>query len=131
MPKQLRTSHRLTWISVIIFLIDYFVNMVIFCVQKGPFNDWCLSRSRTDTTYQINSAPDSSPIFTNSNLTSPIHLQVSGFTPIHPGSDLYNCLRLWEDEIKFSVVVFVILFVLYVSIKLSLQAVDSMVKPKS
>jgi hypothetical protein len=125
-PKQLRRSHRLTWISVILFLIDYFVNMVIFCVQRGPFTDWCLSKSRADTIVELIMQPYDTAIFTSQNITNGIHTsqQVTGFTAIHPGSDLYNCSRLWEDEIKFSVVVFVIMFALYVRIRYNYKLRD-------
>ncbi|GAA5802576.1 hypothetical protein HPULCUR_008046 [Helicostylum pulchrum] len=36
------------------------------------------------------------------------------FMPINGGSDLYNCTRLWEGEMKFSVVMFAILFTFYI-----------------
>jgi hypothetical protein len=117
MPKQLRRSHRSTWVLVIIFLIVYFVNMIIFCVQSGPFNDWCLSKSRMSTLNTLSNLPSNSTTFVSSNITSFNSSTVSGYQSLVSGSDLYNCSRLREDEIKLSVVVFIILFTLYVSLK--------------
>ncbi|CEG85072.1 hypothetical protein RMATCC62417_18804 [Rhizopus microsporus] len=103
-PEALKISHRVTWTIVIVFLIDYFINMVVFGVQKNQFNGWCINKARknADESLSIVQADGS-------------NLQVL-YSPTISGSDLYNCTRLWENELKFGVVVFVILFVFYVHI---------------
>ncbi|KAI8082434.1 hypothetical protein BDF21DRAFT_262868 [Thamnidium elegans] len=110
-PGQLRRSHRSTWIFVIAFLIIYFVNMVIFGVQKDQFLNWCISKSQSRTVQALTINNSTTSTISGYNIS-----EISGFVfmPIHEGSDLYNCTRLWEDEIKFSVVIFVILFTLYI-----------------
>ncbi|KAI8890360.1 hypothetical protein K501DRAFT_237444 [Backusella circina FSU 941] len=101
-PYLLRLSHRLTWSSVLIFLTYYFITLVIFGVQKDDFDNWCIDKSRQDVdqTFAVSVNSDSK-------------VQIS-YTPSVMGSDLYNCNRLWESEIKFSSVLFSILFVIYI-----------------
>ncbi|RCH86201.1 hypothetical protein CU098_002485 [Rhizopus stolonifer] len=105
-PWQLRRSHRLTWIMVIFFLSDFFANIVLFGVQKEQFKDWCIGQSRQDTTYYLfTHMPYNSTFNQDTQLT---------FASKSPTSNLYNCTRLWEDEVKFACVLYVILFTLYV-----------------
>ncbi|KAK4519584.1 uncharacterized protein ATC70_009820 [Mucor velutinosus] len=105
-PRQLKISHRLTWTIVIIFLVSYFVNMILFGVQKPQFDQWCINKSRQDTSkYLFSTPPNNSTLLPNSQLE---------FTSRGNGLSLYNCARLWEDEVKFSAVVFVILFSVYI-----------------
>lgn len=105
-PGELRLSHQLTWISVILFLIVYFINMVIFGVQKPQFQNWCMDKSRQDThNYLFSTIPTNNTLLLNSQLIYTTR-----------GPNVYNCTRLWEDEMKFSSVVFAILFFCYVSV---------------
>lgn len=86
--------------------------MVIFGVQKDQFLNWCISKSQTRTVQSLTINNSTTHTISGYNVSD-----ISGFVfiPIREGSDLYNCTRLWEDEMKFSVVMFVILFTLYVS----------------
>lgn len=86
--------------------------MIIFVIQKDQFNDWCVSKSQTDTVKTItinNSTTHTIGDFDSTNITGLV------FIPLEQGSDLYNCTRLWEDEMKFAIVIFAILFTLYVN----------------
>lgn len=87
---------------VIVFLIDFFVNMVLFGVQQSQFQDWCINKSRGSIRTELQSVVASN---NGTQLT---------FTSNVPGSDLYNCTRLWQDEVKFSVITFVMMAVCYV-----------------
>lgn len=89
--------------------------MVIFGVQKDQFLHWCISKSQTRTVQSLTINNSTTSTISGYNISD-----ISGFVfmPINEGSDLYNCTRLWEDEMKFSVVIFFILFTLYVSIQL-------------
>lgn len=81
--------------------------MLLFGFQKSQFNQWCINKSRQDTTdYIFSTPPNNDTLLPDSQLN---------FTSRENGASLYNCTRLWEDEVKFSVVVFVILFTVYVS----------------
>lgn len=89
--------------------------MIVFGVQKPQFLDWCIDKSRKMEVNSLVIKNDFEHTIGGLNVT-----EVSSFVflPIREGSDLYNCTRLWEDEVKFSVVIFVILFALYVSYKI-------------
>ncbi|SAM03011.1 hypothetical protein [Absidia glauca] len=102
MPGSLSFAHRSIWMIVIVFLIDFFVNMVLFGVQQPQFQDWCINKSRGSIRTELQS------VVLSNNGT-----QLS-FTANVPGSDLYNCTRLWQDEVKFSVITFVMMAVCYV-----------------
>ncbi|CAO3599480.1 unnamed protein product [Absidia cylindrospora] len=106
MPGSLSFAHRSVWLMVITFLIDYFVNMVLFGVQQSQFQDWCIDKSREAVNSEL-----SNVIASNSNNGTTVQLT---FSPNVPGSDLYNCTRLWQDEVKFSVITFVMIAVCYV-----------------
>ncbi|KAI8079767.1 uncharacterized protein BX664DRAFT_317674 [Halteromyces radiatus] len=100
MPGTLSFAHRSIWMVVIVFLIDFFVCLVLFGVQQPQFQDWCINKSRSVVRSELSSGNG-----TTIQLT---------FSPHIPGSDLYNCTRLWQDEVKFAVVTFVMIAVCYV-----------------
>ncbi|KAG2203231.1 hypothetical protein INT46_002513 [Mucor plumbeus] len=80
--------------------------MILFGFQKSQFNQWCINKSRQDTSnYMFLTPPNNGTLLPNSQLN---------FTLRENGASLYNCTRLWEDEVKLSVVVFVILFTVYI-----------------
>lgn len=93
------------WMVVFIFIIDLFANIIVYGVQRPTFVDWCVTRSRNELDDQI----------TNGNGT-----QVN-FSPNQSGSDLYNCNKLWEDELKFGIVLFIMITICYVSTLLGLS----------
>ncbi|KAI7904713.1 uncharacterized protein BX663DRAFT_503266 [Cokeromyces recurvatus] len=105
--RQLRYSHILVSLVIIIFLIIYFVNLILFGIQKDQFSQWCINQSHdTIQTYLFTHSPHNSTLLPNSPLTF-----------ISRGGDnlgLYNCTRLWESELKLSIIVFVILLVTYI-----------------
>ncbi|KAI9473888.1 MAG: hypothetical protein EXX96DRAFT_579778 [Benjaminiella poitrasii] len=104
--RQLRKSHILIWLIVIIFLIVYFVNLILFGLQKSQFRQWCINKARdTTSNYLFTHTPSNETLLPDSQLT---------FTPRGDNNSLYNCTRLWEDEMKLSAVVFVILLVTYI-----------------
>ncbi|KAI8342620.1 hypothetical protein BC941DRAFT_499028 [Chlamydoabsidia padenii] len=104
MPGSLSFAHRSIWLMVVVFLIDFFVNIVLFGVQQLQFQDWCINKSRGAIRSEL------SEVIASTNGTT---AQLT-FAPNVPGSDLYNCTRLWQDEVKFSVIVFVMISVCYV-----------------
>ncbi|KAI7866142.1 hypothetical protein BDF14DRAFT_1816599 [Spinellus fusiger] len=100
-PALLQHSHRLIWWIVIVFLIDMLVNSILFGIQWSQFNAWCVDRSRSRTDEEISA--------TFANGTS---IQLT-LTPSLMGSDLYNCNRLWQDELKFSIAIYIMLMICY------------------
>ncbi|KAI8065241.1 hypothetical protein BC940DRAFT_304562 [Gongronella butleri] len=98
-PGLLGGAHRSTWCIVVVFLTDFFINIILFGVQQDQFQAWCVGKSRDAIGNEI--------IGTN-NVTDVT------FTPHVTGSDLYNCTRLWQDEVKFAVIIFVMVTFCYV-----------------
>ncbi|KAI8394315.1 uncharacterized protein BYT42DRAFT_554191 [Radiomyces spectabilis] len=101
-PVILRLGHRMTWLIVLVFLVDFFVNIIVFGVQSQPFDDWCVGKSRDVVDEQV-----STTLFNGTQF----HLS---FTPSQAGSDLYNCHKLWQDELKFAVVVIIMIAICYI-----------------
>ncbi|KAI8136706.1 hypothetical protein BJV82DRAFT_638484 [Fennellomyces sp. T-0311] len=90
-PAILRNAHRTMWIVVFIFIINLFIDIILFGVQRPQFNDWCIDKSR-------NQLDD------NVNITLVEQAQ---------SANLYNCDKLWEDELKFAIVLFVMIAICY------------------
>ncbi|KAI8092942.1 uncharacterized protein BX664DRAFT_328554, partial [Halteromyces radiatus] len=72
-------------------VVDAFANFVYFVANPKAFQDWCIS----DGLYQIQDS-------VNMNTTIPLT------------TDYYNCERLFNDEIKWSLLCVVLIFLLYV-----------------
>ncbi|KAI8641333.1 hypothetical protein BD408DRAFT_418340 [Parasitella parasitica] len=105
-PRQLKRSHRLIWTSVILFLTCYFANMILFFIQKPQFDQWCINKSRRDTSnYIFSTSPNNSTLLPDSQIY---------FSSRRNGASLYNCTRLWEDEAKLAVVLFFIFLIVYI-----------------
>lgn len=90
------------WVLVFIFIINFFVDLIVFGVQRPQFIDWCTGRSR-----------------------SRLDDQQSNDLPEQSGDeDVYNCNKLWEAELKFAIVVFIMISLCFASI----QGFDSLFK---
>ncbi|KAI8993222.1 hypothetical protein BDB01DRAFT_847128 [Pilobolus umbonatus] len=100
--RLLRRSDQMTWTIVTVFLITYFIIMVIFGVKKRSFITWCISKSRDRLNETVTTTLPDGTVF------------VLSFIPGSSDTDLYNCSRVWVNEIKLSVIVFIILLVTYV-----------------
>lgn len=90
--------------SALAVLIVTLVNFILFIKNKSDFTEWCIGESITNVEDQYNSA---------SNHTS--------FSPdrLIDDTDIYNCERLYQDELKWSLLCLIIMFVVYVCIKQS------------
>ncbi|CDS04171.1 hypothetical protein LRAMOSA07126 [Lichtheimia ramosa] len=86
-PLILRYAHRMMWVLVFIFIINFFIDLIVFGVQRPQFIDWCTGRSR-----------------------SRLDEQQSNNLPAQGGDeDVYNCNKLWEAELKFAIVIFIMI----------------------
>lgn len=87
--------------SALAVLIVTLVNFILFIKNKSDFTEWCIGESITNVEDQYNSA---------SNHTS--------FSPnrLINDTDIYNCERLYQDELKWSLLCLIIMFVVYVCI---------------
>lgn len=92
---MLHYGHRATWLVVVVFLLDFFISIILFGVQSGAYENWCLSVSHNVVDEHI--------VLSNGNTLS-----------ILPQPDYFNCKKLWEDEIKLAIAVFIFMTICYV-----------------
>ncbi|KAI8637710.1 hypothetical protein BD408DRAFT_447381 [Parasitella parasitica] len=99
LPNKLQSGAALLIFTVPIYLADIFANIIIFGVQKPQYMDWCLQSSQNvvDETMQ------------GINLNS-TYYNIETLPP----TTVYNCEKLWEDEIKFSIAVFFLMGFCYI-----------------
>ncbi|KAI8577253.1 hypothetical protein K450DRAFT_252957 [Umbelopsis ramanniana AG] len=97
----LRLSHMLTWCAVIAFLTDSFINIIVFGVLRGDYETWCLDKSRNYVDEQVTAILGNGTQITMS------------FNPSQNGMDLYNCHKMWEDELKLGIVVWIVFTIIY------------------
>ncbi|KAF7720869.1 hypothetical protein EC973_005890 [Apophysomyces ossiformis] len=76
-------------------LIDNLVNFVLFSVNQPAFQNWCIQLSFHDFEND----------FRQSNHSS---------TSVNPNIDYYNCDRLFQDEVKWSLVCVAVMFLVYI-----------------
>ncbi|KAI7900377.1 uncharacterized protein BX663DRAFT_517378 [Cokeromyces recurvatus] len=98
-PAKLQSGFILLFLIVIIYLIDILVNIFIFCVQKSSYIDWCLSMSQQKIDEKIEGKAINGTIYQIDDLL--------------PSLNVYNCQKLWENEIKFSIAVFMVMTICY------------------
>jgi hypothetical protein len=87
-------------LSVIIVLVAALVSFILFVSEKQDFLDWCITSSTSYVNATYNEAN------TLSNMTT-INLSTS--------IDYYNCERLFQDEVKWSLMCLAVLLTVYVS----------------
>lgn len=95
-------AHQLTWLVVFAYLTDAFINIIVYGVLRDDFQSWCLNRSRSYVDEEITAILGNGTQITMS------------FNPSQAGVDLYNCQKMWEDELKLGIVVWLILAIVYV-----------------
>lgn len=97
----------LTWIIIIIFAATFLASIALFGIKQDEFLNWCVNKSRDGVSdYLFSTPPTDELLLPNSRLN---------FTSREDGYNLYNCNRLYQDEIKLAVFMFVLIVALYVS----------------
>ncbi|CAO0791236.1 unnamed protein product [Mucor circinelloides] len=99
LPNTLQSGVIFLFFIVPVYLLDVLANIFIFGIQKSLYMDWCLqsSQNRVDETMQG----------LNMNST---YYNIETLPP----TNIYNCQKLWEDEIKFSLAIFILMTVCYI-----------------
>ncbi|KAI8369104.1 hypothetical protein EDC96DRAFT_503869 [Choanephora cucurbitarum] len=87
-------SHAI-FVSVFIVLVDTFVNIVLFITSRSNYHTSCISTSSNKITLDLAS---------NTNSTLPT---------FDFANDYYNCRHLWEDELKFGIVFYILMLAFY------------------
>lgn len=101
----------LTWLMIIIFATAFLASIAVFGIQKDDYISWCVNKSRNDVSnYLFSTPPTNDTLLPNSQLN---------FTMRGDGYNVYNCNRLYQDEIKLAVFLFVLIIALYVRIELN------------
>ncbi|KAG2177974.1 hypothetical protein INT43_003227 [Umbelopsis isabellina] len=101
-PPTVRMAHQLTWLCVFAFLTDAFINIIVFGILHGDFQNWCMDRSKGYVDEQITAILGNGTQITMS------------FTPSQDGTDIYNCQKMWEDELKLGIVVWIVFALVYI-----------------
>ncbi|KAI7894492.1 uncharacterized protein EV154DRAFT_415211 [Mucor mucedo] len=81
-------------------LIVTLVNFILFIKGKNEFTVWCIEQSK-DTIEKIYTAD-------HKNTTSFPVDRLNGST------DIYNCERLFQDEVKWGLICLIVMFVVYI-----------------
>lgn len=85
-------------------LIVTLVNFILFVRNKADFNRWCIGESINYVEDEYSSV--------NNNTSLPLN-KLSNTT------DVYNCERLYQDEVKWSLLCLIIMFIVYVCLHIS------------
>lgn len=88
-------SHAI-FVSVFLVLVDTFINLILFITYKDQYSNSCITSSSNKLSTSLN----------NSSLSNDFL-----------GQDYYNCHNLWQDELKFSIIFFILMLAFYVSKK--------------
>jgi hypothetical protein len=97
----LRPFSHTVWVGLILILSDTFANLVVFINGRSDYLSSCVTNASGRFENELSQA------FKGMNNVS-----------LDRSSDFYNCSRLWTDELKLSILVFILMLVLYVSVKL-------------
>ncbi|KAI8987480.1 hypothetical protein BDF20DRAFT_267509 [Mycotypha africana] len=98
-PLRLQSAVVLLMLIVPIYLIDILVNIFIFGIQKQLYMDWCYGYSKDHVDEKIQGTSINGTLHTIDFMPSTLNI--------------YNCEKLWEDEVKFSVAIFVVMSICY------------------
>jgi hypothetical protein len=83
-----------------VYLIDIIANIFIFGIQKSAYMDWCLESSQGIVDEVVQGVAVNGTVY----IIDPLP------------TNIYNCQKLWEDELKFSIAILLVMFACYVSI---------------
>jgi hypothetical protein len=84
-------SHAI-FVCVFIVLVDSFVNVILFITNKDNYYNWCINAASNTFIQSINNAT----------------------IQINTNQDYYNCHNLWQDELKFGIIFYILMFAFYV-----------------
>ncbi|GAA5799679.1 hypothetical protein HPULCUR_005096 [Helicostylum pulchrum] len=97
--RYVRTLSHAIFVCVFLVLVDGFVNVILFITSEASFNDWCIKSSSQTITQEMNAT------VTAENGTLP---------NFDFAADYYNCHNLWQDELKFGIIFYILMFAFYI-----------------
>lgn len=96
--RHVRTFSHAIFVCVFLVLVDGFINIILFITNQSNFNNWCVTTSSQTIIQNVNAS--------GANTT------LSGFD--FSNGDFYNCHNLWQDELKFGIIFYILMFAFYV-----------------
>lgn len=96
--RHVRTFSHAIFVCVFLVLVDGFINIILFITNQSNFNNWCVTTSSQTIIQNVNAS--------GANTT------LSGFD--FTNGDFYNCHNLWQDELKFGIIFYILMFAFYV-----------------
>lgn len=99
-PYLIHFAHRITWVAVSLFLTNFFADIIIFSVQEQQYQNWCSNKSRDSVDEAV---------------TTEAGVHVAATLIVEAVSDYYNCHKLWQDELKLAIAMFIVMTICYVS----------------
>ncbi|EPB86234.1 hypothetical protein HMPREF1544_06962 [Mucor circinelloides 1006PhL] len=106
LPIYFKSYHGIKRATLFIFvalsflLLDMFINTILFIVDRNGYLNWC-----------IRSASGNLDSILQQNQLEMNDTKESGFST--EMGDFYNCSRTWEDELKFSIMMTVVMIMVY------------------
>ncbi|KAI9257429.1 hypothetical protein BY458DRAFT_299443 [Sporodiniella umbellata] len=99
-PGPLQLGFLLLVLAVPLFLTDFLATIILFGVQKTDYMNWCLGKSLGKVDEKITA--------TFSNGTQSL------IQPTMNPIDTFHCHKLWEDEIKLSFSLLIVISACYI-----------------
>ncbi|CAO3625362.1 unnamed protein product [Mucor fragilis] len=93
--RHVHTFSHAIFVCVFIVLVDAFANLVIFITDKDNYHNQCVSEASTTMINNVNNAMNGTQ------------------TSFDYNNDYYNCDNLWQDELKFGIIFYVLQFAFY------------------
>ncbi|ORX53157.1 hypothetical protein DM01DRAFT_1383774 [Hesseltinella vesiculosa] len=91
----LNHAHRVVWLTVICFLVDFMVTIIVFGIGQQDNANWCYEESLGQVDDQVTLGGSAV------NYTVPINM------------DFYNCSKIWQDELKFAIALMIIFLIFF------------------
>lgn len=99
-------------------LLDMFINTILFIVNRNNYVSWCINSASVN----LDSILQQNQIVIGSDVDT----QESNFNT--EMGDFYNCSRTWEDELKFSIMMTIVVVMVYVRNSLALYKISKYLK---
>ncbi|CAO3649315.1 unnamed protein product [Cunninghamella blakesleeana] len=93
----LNRAHKGVWLAVFFFLLDFFITIIFYGIQQQQNAISCYDDSKESVNELVS-------FNNNNNIT---------FT-IPPYNDYYNCNKIWQDEMKFAIAIFIVFLIFFV-----------------
>ncbi|KAI8333992.1 hypothetical protein BC941DRAFT_433547 [Chlamydoabsidia padenii] len=97
-PVLLGRLSQVIWLFVVGILLDMFANYIVFLARPAEFRNWCIHLSQSNVQQAFNQG--------NQNTTVAI--------PFDQFDDYYNCNRLYQDEITWTLLCLVAMTLVYI-----------------